>query len=582
MRIIKVKVQNFRGIKSADLILSNHTVLVGDNNIGKSTILEALDLVLGPERLYKFPVIDEHDFYVGNYSGNGADQIQINIEVLLIDLNEEQLRKFRNNIEYYNKETHTLIEGPPAEETDQPGVYPVLRVAFKGFYDEGDDDFKGETYFCHPEAGEGEKHSSFTKTDKRLCGYLYLRTIRTGSRALTLERGSLLDIILHLSEIRPKMWEDVLSQLRIVSVADDPTLGISDILSSVQKSIRAFVPIEWADSPRLRVTSLTREELRRVLTVFIGTGEVDDQGIEYGAPYQHQGTGTINVLVLTLLVMIAELKQNVIFAMEECETAIPPYAQKRIVNNVMSIASQSIFTSHSPYVLEEFTPENILVVKREKGVFTGTPASYPPTIKPKKYKEEFKKRFCEALLSRRVLITEGRTEFDAFPSAARKLHEIDSSRYSTLEGLGIAVINAETDSQIEPLGKFFKDLGKVVYATFDKQEPTVKAAIDLVVHHSFEAPETSFEKVILNGTADTALRRFAGELVSSKEWPSHLHDKTPTSEMPLEELKGALLEYFNWSKGSGDAGHLLSQCTEHELPVFVKDTLLAINATIDS
>jgi putative ATP-dependent endonuclease of OLD family len=148
--------------------------------------------------------------------------------------------------------------------------------------------------------------------------------------------------------------------------------------------------------------------------------------------------------------------------------------------------------------------------------------------------------------------------------------------------LGIAVINAETDSQIEPLGKFFRGLGKIVYATFDKQEPTVKAAIDLVVHHSFEAPESSFEKVILNGTADTALRRFAGELVSSKDWPSHLHAKTPTPEMPLEELKGALLEYFNWSKGSGDAGHLLSQCTEQELPVFVKDTLLAINATIDS
>ena len=38
----------------------------------------------------------------------------------------------------------------------------------------------------------------FRKKDKRNCGFLYLRTLRTGSRALSLERGSLLDIILQM------------------------------------------------------------------------------------------------------------------------------------------------------------------------------------------------------------------------------------------------------------------------------------------------------------------------------------------------------------------------------------------------
>lgn len=45
MRIVRLKIENFRGIKQAELILAHHTVLVGDNNIGKSTILEAIDLV---------------------------------------------------------------------------------------------------------------------------------------------------------------------------------------------------------------------------------------------------------------------------------------------------------------------------------------------------------------------------------------------------------------------------------------------------------------------------------------------------------------------------------------------------------
>jgi len=75
---------------------------------------------------------------------------------------------------------------------------------------------------------------------------------------------------------------------------------------------------------------------------------------DHAAPFFRQGTGTINMLVLAMLSQIAEDKQNVIFAMEEPETAIPPYAQKRIVHEIRKLSSQSIFTSHSPYVLEEF------------------------------------------------------------------------------------------------------------------------------------------------------------------------------------------------------------------------------------
>ncbi len=82
----------------------------------------------------------------------------------------------------------------------------------------------------------------------------------------------------------------------------------------------------------MRVSDLTRDMLRRTLTVFMGTGATRSDGSIYAAPYQHQGTGTINTLVLALLSIIAELKQSVIFAMEEPEIALPPHTQKRIIS----------------------------------------------------------------------------------------------------------------------------------------------------------------------------------------------------------------------------------------------------------
>lgn len=579
MRIARIKIENFRGISYAELLLPKHAVLVGDNNTCKSTVLEAIDLVLGPERLARRPPIDEHDFYAGKYIGSDENPVSIAIEVVVVDLTEEQARHFRNNLEWWDESTNALLDGPPPERTDQPGVVCALRVGFTGLYDKEEDDFTGSTYFLSPTLEDGSR-TPFKTSDKRLCGFLFLRTLRTGSRALSLERGSLLDIILRLQDKRLDMWEDVLNQLRTLAVAENQELGILAILESVQSAVRSFVPSDWANNPRIRVSDLTREHLRKTLTVFMDTGAKRQDDTEYAAPFQHQGTGTINILVLALLSMIANLKQNVIFAMEEPEIAIPPHTQKRIIDSVIKMSAQAIFTSHSPYVLEEFPPSQVLLLRRVDGVLHVTPTTLPPMVKSKAYRSELRKRFCECLLASRILIVEGRTEYDAFPVAARHLHELESGRFKTLESLGIAVIDAQTDSQIAPLGAHFISLGKTVFGVFDKQDPAAKAEIDAVPMHAYESPETSFEKMLLNGTAETALRRFALAVVEENRWPSHLMAKKPTETMTLADLRDALSDYLKKFKGSGEAADLLAQCDVAETPSFILATLEAIQLVV--
>lgn len=575
MKIAQIKISNFRGIKSAELLLPDHVVFVGDNNTGKSSVLEAIDLVLGPERLHRPSPIDEHDFYAGEYIGTDETPISICVEVVVTGLSDEQTIHFGNHIEWWNTETNTLLHEPPPEETDKPEVIHALRVGFEGKYDADEDNFACETFFMSPESENGAR-DLFRTRDKRLCGFLFLRTLRTGSRALSLERGSLLDIILRLKELRVNMWEDVLGELRKLAVADNEDLGISAILEEVQNSVRKFVPSEWAENPHIRVSDLTREHLRKTLTVFMGTGEKTSAGTEYAAPFSHQGTGTINTLVLALLAMIAELKQNVIFAMEEPEIAIPPHTQRRIVDSVRSMAAQSIFTSHSPYVLDEFPPESLVILKREAGVLGGKPATLPPAVKSKAYREQLRTRFCECLLARRILIVEGRTEYDAIPTLARRLHELAPDKFKSLESLGVALINAETDSQIAPLGGYFKSLGKTVYAISDQQEPAATAAIAAAVDRSFELPETSFEKLMLNHTNVAALRRFAKDAVDNGRWPPHLTAEIPTDGMGLDDLKTALRKFLEHKKGSSESALLVGMCSEAELPPFLVSTIEAI------
>ena len=84
MRIAQVIVENFRGIAKADLLFPAHAVLVGDNNCCKSTILEAVDLALGSERIARQPAIDEHDFYAGRYLTIEGKPVATTAEVVLV------------------------------------------------------------------------------------------------------------------------------------------------------------------------------------------------------------------------------------------------------------------------------------------------------------------------------------------------------------------------------------------------------------------------------------------------------------------------------------------------------------------
>lgn len=126
----------------------SHSLLVGGNNIGKSTICEAVELVLGPQRLGRRPLIDEHDFFQGRYLDASGEPIEICIEAILADLS------------------------PGAENASSD-------VMFFGRYHRDEDDFLGQTFFDHPkrtldpendeaEAGLGGGRQAFSRENTRL------------------------------------------------------------------------------------------------------------------------------------------------------------------------------------------------------------------------------------------------------------------------------------------------------------------------------------------------------------------------------------------------------------------------------
>ncbi len=70
MRITKLCIRNFRSICSLDLLLGDTTVLIGQNNAGKSAILDAVRIALTRRWGQRGTGFTEHDIYRADEGGD--------------------------------------------------------------------------------------------------------------------------------------------------------------------------------------------------------------------------------------------------------------------------------------------------------------------------------------------------------------------------------------------------------------------------------------------------------------------------------------------------------------------------------
>lgn len=594
MKVRQLEIENFRGVRAGKVVFADNTLLVGGNNVGKSTVCEALDLVLGPERTSRRPVVDEHDFHRSTYVDADKKAVPIIIRAVVVDLPDEARRRFGGHLRRWNDTDRSFVDDLEngAEHADDEGVTWALQVSFRARYDAVEDDFEADTFFEHPlpeldelddeEASSlGEGRDRFTRAHKRLCGFVYLRALRTGSRALGLQRGSLLDTVLRLSEEgSAEMWMKTLRQIRDLDPAIGAIPDLESLLTQIRERAGGFVRLAGnEDATAFFASDLTREHLREVVRLFVATGPSD-----HAVPFTRQGTGTVNLLVFALLTMIADLKerQSVIFAMEEPEIALPPHTQRRVARFVKREMGQAIVTSHSPYVIEQFEPNEIVMLSHESGGdVEGMPID-PAGIKLKSYRSE-RRQFSEAILSRGVLVVEGETEASIIPIAAAVL-EKSSADYIHPDLAGVTIFTANGDGDVPRWAPILRALGKVPFGMVDKQGKSYSGdnATALKSFEEFwESPVEGIEELIVSQVPTTVLRRFMDEAVQLPDFPTRQAKyNSSTTDAQLPEIA---LKTLKARKGDayGYAALLIEGCQNRDdLPEFLVAALERINEVL--
>jgi len=581
LKVVRLTIANFRGIKSAELLFDGHTLMVGTNNVGKSTICEALDLVLGADRLNRFPPIDEFDFYNATYlipseaEGEIPTSVPLRIEAVLIQLGGEIDNKCGGNVEFWHLKEQRVLGPGEIAAANPPDVMPCLRIETLGKYDPDEDEFVAKTYFSHsPDAAIGEL-TAVPKPIKRLFGFLYLRTLRTGSRALSLERGSLLDIILRTKGVRTSLWEKTISRLRGLDIEADAA-EIAPVLRSVEKRLARYVALESpGNATKLHVSELTREHLRKTMIFFLALSA--DQG---HVPFAHAGTGTINTLVLALLSFIADLKPDtVIFAMEEPEIAVPPHTQRRIAEYLLTKTTQAFVTSHSPFVIEKFEPSKTLLLARNSGVVTARKVSDATGLKDNDYKRFSRSGLSECMLGRAAIVVEGVTELHAMPVVARRMEENDPT-LQPLDIAGVAFFDADGESNMPKFGRFFNALGLRTFAFYDldykktrkpEQSQALADNYEINVEHAYKG----FEGLV---SAEVPVDRLWSFLSTLKANDENGNVSVPEDRPADVVIRNLAKEALGSNKGAGWSARLFEECELHELPVTVTNFLASVYA----
>lgn len=411
MQLLTLSVRNFRGIRQADIWLGPHNVFIGANNCGKTTVIEALALLFGRDRLVR--TLTEHDFFGGNPAA--ADRIKLTATVVGFPGNDpakntDWFNPDRAVPKWVDSETRQLIPEPKDEKS-----LLACQIEFAARFDRQNLEVETARYFVDDEGYDVFDEENYHYVPPRLLkelGFFLVPATRTWDRVISFGSELFRRVVGSGDGLPSQAVLTERDRLRAPTEPVEKDKQISPIIDALNAELHGF--FQTAPSLRLRVTSTDSEGVLDALVPHFSHG-IDAPVI----PARRHGTGMISLQSLLLLLQLGRRRtengQSFWMAMEEPELHIPPPLQRRVVQRLQSLSGQTFISTHSPTVAGVSDPRALLVLRNINGALTSTSLN---TVKSKgddkngvrKLFELHRQETIAALMHDAVLIPEGLTD----------------------------------------------------------------------------------------------------------------------------------------------------------------------------
>ncbi|UOB17518.1 ATP-dependent nuclease [Abyssalbus ytuae] len=467
--ISRVKIKNFRNFLDVDVKLNHKQVIIGENSIGKTNFLRAIQIILDKGFTDYNRQLDSSDFHdsLVDPMENG-EEITITIEIRNYEHNRQLVAQFED----------AVVSTEP----------PTLQLNYKYYPIKDENELILRYQYVIYKGINEEKH--FKHDDRSLLNIKVIGALRDVERELNSNRNSPLYKLVKQYDIDQDELIDISEEMR--SAADEILNldEIRDIKKIIEEKFSTLAGLQRDNTVNLRPYDIDIERLLYTIQVFMGLKE---------RPVSELSLGLANILYVSLMMLLLKdrtvpriiknedyqglidkddgeimtecydistseinyiIKDDInldtqkklyaffdknnyqphtitILALEEPEAHLHPVLQRLIYREVLHKSENSvIFTTHSPYITAISPLESIVHGRYED---EQTKMFSTSDLKLEQKEKEDIERYLDAkkgeiYFGKGVLLVEGITEEYIIPKVAELMG-------TSLDDLGIIVCN---------------------------------------------------------------------------------------------------------------------------------------------
>lgn len=466
MQVSLLKIQKFRGIANGKVQFRRHTVLIGTNNSGKTTVIEALALVLGRDRLVR--TLTEHDFF-------GSDpQVRDRIKIVAVvtgfepddfTAHPEWFREGRG-VPYWFDET----TGELHPERTHPRQRLACEIVFAARFDSETLEVETARYFNDNDDIDVFAEDSYVRVPPKLIrdlGFFLVPASRSWDRMLSFGSELFRRVIRSAGGLPAETVLAERERLREPGDALEEDELLKPIIDQVNEEMEALL---GRKTPlRLRITETDSAGVLEAAVPHYQTGD------RVPVPAKREGSGLVSLQSLFLLLHFGQKRiaegESFLMALEEPELHLPPAVQRRVLSRLQALSTQTIVSTHSPLVAGYCDAASLLVVRNVDGILGAKPMLAEPLQRDainaiRKLFQINRVETATAMMAELLLVPEGRYDFDWLMLLLRVADMEPDGAQPCLFGVRVGVVPT-TDAKVQETCKLLAKAHQDIVALVD-------------------------------------------------------------------------------------------------------------------